>query len=637
VSKSGHARAGSVPAVSLTAGTSHLKVTTVTAQVFFIFEGDNKFHGGDMKTRSFHLINLRGLLVFARTILFLLAGIFSSVPKGAYAQGALRVGVKTKVPLTQAVVDQLAQYGQVGNPMWKINIVDMRVREDNLAQLKAHSLVEYVKQEQTVFALSDNVNPRDISDFLNGCSTWHLDIIDVTQGLFPFPTCPGIRVLPIDPNTGLPYNGERVHVAILDTGFVPNWSDYFAVEAIDTVLATSFLGGPPALSGGPEAPTDAMWDKDIEGHGTAVASIILGYRFTESTLYGAPRLLITNGVAPKAKIIPVRVLNNRSGSSIDIAQGIYYVANLSEKPMVINMSFGSLQPDPVEEAAINFAIAQGVVVVASAGNCGPDTMPEICPIGAGGMTWPAAYPQVISVGATGYENAFKLPGEPNPNGFFEVLDVPEDNGNLSYIAGFSSRERPGQELDVMAPGVEVFSPSISRGARATPCLLNNKGCLDEFGWFVGASASSAHVAGTAALLLQKNPNLTQAEVECALKSSAIPIDPAPGVYVDPLRLPTSHWGNCPEQNGICHEEQGLGAHPGERCPQLRRTGWSVVSSTGARSMQVNVFPTHVCVAKVGFVFEQRGECVNNKTILVTIHGTDRLDILAAFPVVMRGC
>ena len=79
-----------------------------------------------------------------------------------------------------------------------------------------------------------------------------------------------------------------------------------------------------------------------------------------------------------------------------VAAGIDYVTSLAKgrlagSRIVINMSLGDTVPAQVIEAAIDRAIAAGVIVVASAGN-----------EGEAGMGWPGAYPQVISAGASGW-------------------------------------------------------------------------------------------------------------------------------------------------------------------------------------------------------------------------------------------
>jgi len=136
------------------------------------------------------------------------------------------------------------------------------------------------------------------------------------------------------------------------------------------------------------------------------------------------------------------------------------------------------------------------------------------------MGWPAAFPEVISVGATGWTMQF-LPGTPlAPNlSYWWNLDAPNDPDGTgtseeqqSYIADFSSRAIPawGQELDVVAPGVWTVAPG-SKGA--TPGIY----------YVSGTSFSTPLTAGVAALMLEKSPALTQATVESILKTTALPM------------------------------------------------------------------------------------------------------------------
>jgi subtilisin family serine protease len=221
----------------------------------------------------------------------------------------------------------------------------------------------------------------------------------------------------------------------------------------------------------------------------------LGYN-----LRGTP----VNGVAPFAKVIPVKVLNqNGSGWSSVIAQGIMYVAHLKEGPLandpvVINMSLGGPVLDAVEKAAIDYAIDAGVIIVASAGNSG-----------LLGMGYPGGYAPVISVAASGWLGEWSIPG------WWNALDDPDPNETgLYYITDFSSRELPGQELDVAAPGSWIVGP-----------YKLNSNNQPSYYYLGGTSMASPHVAGVAALMLQKDPALSQSEVENVLKTSALPLDP----------------------------------------------------------------------------------------------------------------
>jgi subtilisin family serine protease len=289
--------------------------------------------------------------------------------------------------------------------------------------------------------------------------------------------------------------GEGVYVAVLDSGLLDSWRQYFPQERIATEYAICFGGG--GMERGAVSSQPNKWEHDQDSHGTHVTSTILGY-----SLDGLP----TNGVAPMAKVIPVKVLN-QSGwcwSSVT-ARGIVYVADLkagplADYPVVINMSLGGPQLDAVEQAAIDYAIAQGVIIVASAGNRG-----------TAGMGYPGAYPPVISVAASGWVWEW-IPVPPFGLPWWWARDVgdPTDPGDF-YIPDWSSRERPGQDLDVAAPGSWVVGPYQLQSGWTSYYFLG------------GTSMASPHVAGIVALMLEKNPALTAAQTEGILESSAIPL------------------------------------------------------------------------------------------------------------------
>src|SRR6185436_7830294 len=137
-----------------------------------------------------------------------------------------------------------------------------------------------------------------------------------------------------------------------------------------------------------------------------------------------------------------KVLNqNGSGWSSVIAAGITYVTDLARgplagKPVVINMSLGGSVLDAVEKAAVDYAVANGVIVVASAGNSGE-----------AGMGYPGAYAPVISVAASGWKGEWV-----GASNWWYASNVPDPtNANDYYITDFSSRQHTGQDLDVAAP------------------------------------------------------------------------------------------------------------------------------------------------------------------------------------------
>jgi subtilisin family serine protease len=390
------------------------------------------------------------------------------------SQANLSINVLLDRPATDAILAQLGTYGRVSDRIDAIQAVMMRSRAEDLPAIQALPFVVAANPDAERGA-GPPLPPVGLDDFTGGFSTWNLDAVDVTAA-------PG-------PGQRIAEDGEGVYIGVLDTGLLDSWRFYFPDERIAEEYARSFTGGPV----GPGAATQPnKWEHDVQSHGTHVTSTILGY-----SLNGTP----INGVAPAATVIPVKVLNNNgSGWSSTIAHGIVYIAELkagplSGAPVVINMSLGGSQLDAVEKAAIDYAIAQGVVIVASAGNRG-----EV------GMGYPGGYEPVISVGAVGWA------GQWTSASWWNATDVSEPtNPAQFYVADFSSRELPGQDLDVLAPGSWVVGPyQLDRGHTS-------------YFFLSGTSMASPHVAGIVALMAQKNAGLTAPMAESILESTASPL------------------------------------------------------------------------------------------------------------------
>ena len=354
-----------------------------------------------------------------------------------------------------------------------------------------------------------------MTDFADGLSTWDLDAINVTDFGFD--------------NRTVAEDGTGVYVAILDTGLVQNWRMFFPQERISEEYAKAFGGG--GNSGINITEVADKWEHDTNSHGTHVTSTILGYN-----LRGTP----VNGVAPLATVIPVKVLNqNGSGWDSVIATAIVYVADLkdgplADNPVVINMSLGGPTLDPVMKAAIDYAIGKGVMVVASAGNEGEE-----------GMGYPGAYAPVISVAASGWI------GEWTAAGWWNALNVPDPNIAANfYITDFSSREKPGQQLDVAAPGSWVVGPYEVNFGHVSYYYLG------------GTSMASPHVAGIVALMAQKDPGLVQSQAEAILKASALPLPAGCRNIFDPNVGPTEVcWGDDASGSGMVEADAALAATP----------------------------------------------------------------------------
>jgi len=372
--------------------------------------------------------------------------------------------------------------------------------------------------------------------------------------------------------------GEGVYIAVLDTGLVPYWRDYFPEDRVAAKLGAGFYEPCHAdpktgliVESGKVHKTTFIGSTGST-HGTHVTSTILGYyyRTPVDAAWGYPLPAIkVDGVAPDVTIIPVKVLADYSfpkwseypghdivfGTDKMVAAGIRYAADLAEdySPMIITMSLGGPESSEEIEDAIDYAISKGVIVVAAAGNAGMD-----------GMDYPGAYEQVISVGSCGWKyewwwpDPFEYPDSPDDEGlgpdvdyinyYYPFVDgrnrlwwlqsgyngwrnVAEDDELVGevYISEFSSREGEDQELDVVAPGSWVRGPYPGTpGYAHLPWWSQGWGSL--MGWnpgnyyYVGGtSMATPHVAGIAALMLEIDPGLSQNEVEGILKSTALHI------------------------------------------------------------------------------------------------------------------
>ncbi|HZZ95671.1 MAG TPA: type VII secretion-associated serine protease mycosin [Jatrophihabitantaceae bacterium] len=261
--------------------------------------------------------------------------------------------------------------------------------------------------------------------------------------------------------------GAGETVAVIDTGVNP-------------VLA--FSGR--LLSGGDYVVADGDGRSDCDGHGTVVAGIIAAHP-DQTTGF--------SGVAPDAKILPIRqssnyygVKNARAGSPQETAgntttlgDAIRYAVDQGAK--VINISEASCRnasksPDQTVQSDIDYAVRNDVVVVAAAGNVDESTQckQQNTP-GADPVTFPtpAAMKGVLAVGAV------------DPNG---------DPAPFSLA---------GPWVDVAAPGVGIISTNPAEPTGQINEFITSSGVTT----IQGTSFAAPYVAGLAALIQERFPNL----------------------------------------------------------------------------------------------------------------------------------
>jgi type VII secretion-associated serine protease mycosin len=255
--------------------------------------------------------------------------------------------------------------------------------------------------------------------------------------------------------------GGGVTVAVIDSGVYGSVSD----------LAGSVQNGPD-YTGLSTSPSNPDWGV----HGTWMASLIAGHGHGPGGEDGVI------GVAPATKILSIRVIPDRDDPHYNryaherepniqdsLARGIDYA--VQHGAAVISMSIGYSAPNAAVRQALQEAFSRGVVVVASAGNSGaPDGTSDA---GQAPVSFPADYPGVISVGAVKESEA---------------------------VASFSS---DNLSVRVAAPGVSV--PAEGRDG--------------QYWWVSGTSPACALVAGVAALIKSRYPDLAPNLVASALTST----------------------------------------------------------------------------------------------------------------------
>jgi subtilisin family serine protease len=448
----------------------------------------------------------------------------SPLPGSELASSSASKGINVilKAPATAAQLNELGNYGTIKKQLVEINAVTVIGKESSLPAIRALPFVASAS-----FDVERKIPPHvrhPVEDFASdGISTWDLDAVNITN-------------TPLSSTRAVNFDGEGVYVAILDTGLLPTWRYYFPTERVATQYGKAFSGG--GGEAGNVSEPENMWEHDNDSHGTHVTSTVIGYQYSVARI---------NGVAPKATIIPVKVLGQAGfGWSSVVAEGIVYVGRLkagplASSPVVINMSLGGPTLEAVEQAAIDYAIGKGVIIVAAAGNEGED-----------GMSYPGAYSKVISVAASGWKKEW-VPGTCTTGStqttWWRGCDVAEPTSASDfYITDFSSRAKAGQDLDVAAPGSWVVGPyQLQQG---------------NLSWFFlgGTSMASPHVAGIVALMAQQNPNLTAAQAEETLTSKAIPLAPGSASVFDPNlgRNVSVSWGADATGAGLVTADGALG-------------------------------------------------------------------------------
>lgn len=231
------------------------------------------------------------------------------------------------------------------------------------------------------------------------------------------------------------------------------------------------------------------------------------------------------GVAPGARLLAAKALDDQGvGTYADVIEALDWAVEKGAR--IVNLSVAGTTPSQALAEAVASAQARGVLVVAAAGNEGSST-----------QTYPAALPGVVAVGAT---------------------DRDDTRASVSSYGSWVALGAPGADVYATVPGAQY-------GART------------------GSSVAAAHVAGTAALLLQAAPNASPDALRAILRDSADRVA-ATGTAFAEGRLNTGR--------AVQLAQQRAGGLPMPTATPVAPTYWNVSASgvlagAGSRSFSAN--------------------------------------------------
>ena len=349
--------------------------------------------------------------------------------------------------------------------------------KDFISTLEAADGIEAVEPDMHMTAL-DNSSTKD-SNVPN--DPYFSEQWDMTSGSY------GINAT----NAWSQSTGKGVTVAVIDTGILTNHPDmegqllpgYDFISDAERARDNDGYDADPSDEGDWAEPgacpsrSGASKGQSSSWHGSHVAGTIAAHTNNNGGVAG---------VAPDAKIVPIRVLGRCGSTSADTIDAITWASGgevngvpVNKNPArIINMSMGGPGTCPrFYQKTINAAVARGAVIVAAAGNEDQDAS----------KVAPASCENVVTVGAS------------------------TNNGVRSPFSNY------GASVDISAPGgdMDVETGILSLTDKSTTAPQDS-----TYATMVGTSQAAPHVAGTIALMLAANPDLKTEEIVTILQDTA---------------------------------------------------------------------------------------------------------------------
>jgi len=343
-------------------------------------------------------------------------------------------------------------------------------------KLETLSVVEELRGRADVVYAEPNYirrQQRTPSDFYFN-QQWHYSMINLPQAWDTSTGDPGVIVAVID--TGVLFDHPDLHNQLTNTG-------YDFVSDPKSSMDDDGIDPDPYDDAGAKNPESSIF------HGSHVAGTIAAQ--TNNDLGIA-------GVGWSTSIMPVRALGKGGiGANYDIMQAVRYAAGLenksgkvpAQKADIINLSLSGPDKSFLEQEIYDDVRAEGIFIVAAAGNHFPNqTMPSI--------VYPAGYDGVLAV--SGVDRNEQLA---NYSNFGSYVDLAAPGGDLS------------DDLDV---------DGYLDGVLSTAASVDLAGNLNySYSYLEGTSMAAAHVSGVIALMKAVNPALTPGDLDRLLAEGSI--------------------------------------------------------------------------------------------------------------------